>query len=539
MSATTKAVPEAAPKAKSASAWAPFGERAFAVLWVATVVSNIGTWMHDVGAAWLMTELSPSPAIVSLVQAATTLPVFLFAVLSGAVADICDRRRLLIVVNILMAITVAIFTALVAAGLVTPIILLLFTFLLGTGAAFMAPTWQAIVPSLVTKESLPAAVSLNSVGINVSRAIGPALAGILIVAVGITAPFALNFISTLGIIAALIWWRPPPAKKSSLPPEHILGAMGAGLRYARHSAPLKQTLVRAVAFFLFASAYWAMLPLIARDVLQGGATLYGILMGCVGAGAVAGAMIMPAIRRKLGADKTVAAGSIGTALVLVVFAIVPNQIVAAIAAGLAGASWIAVLSTLNVSAQTSLPNWVRARGLSIFLMVFFGTMALGSILWGQVASFQGISTAMLIAAAGLVLAIPVTWRAKLGTGADTDFSPSMHWPEPSINLDDMDDKQPVTIRVSYLITAENQPAFLQAIKSLQKIRMSYGGYSWQIAQDVDQSDVFVESWSESSWTEHLRHHERMSIADKVIQDEIRGLMAEGQEPVIEHFICRN
>ncbi|MBV6631927.1 MAG: MFS transporter [Alphaproteobacteria bacterium] len=535
MNATSKAASDGATKATSNSAWAPFGERAFAVLWVATVVSNIGTWMHDVGAAWLMTELSPSPAIVSLVQAATTLPVFLFAVLAGAVADICDRRRLLIVVNILMAITVAIFTGLVAAGLVTPVVLLVFTFLLGTGAAFMAPAWQAIVPSLVSRDSLPAAVSLNSVGINVSRAIGPALAGILIVSVGITAPFALNFISTIGIVVALIWWRPPPVKQSKLPPEHILGAMGAGLRYARHSAPLKQTLVRAVGFFLFASAYWAMLPLIARDVLQGGATLYGILMGCVGAGAVAGAMVMPPIRKKLGADKTVAAGSIGTALVLAIFAVVPNQILAALAAGLAGASWIAVLSTLNVSAQTSLPNWVRARGLSVFLMVFFGTMALGSILWGQVASFYDVSTAMLIAAAGLVLAIPVTWRAKLGTGAGTDFTPSMHWPTP-VHVDEADHHQPVTITATYRVSDDNQDAFLDQVQKLKHIRQGYGAYGWHILQDADDPTVFVESWSESSWTEHLRHHERVSVADQAVQEAVAALTIDGQGATIAHLI---
>ena len=517
-------------------ALAPLREPAFAALWVATVISNVGTWMHDVGAAWLMTELAPSPAIVSLVQAATTLPIFLFAVLAGALADICDRRRLLIVVNILMASTVAVFTALVAVEMVTPVTLLAFTFLLGTGAAFMAPAWQAIVPTLVRRETLSAAVSLNSVGINISRAIGPALAGLLIVSVGVAAPFALNFISTLGIIAVLVWWRPAQAEQSTLPTEHILGAMWTGLRFARHSSELGHTLVRAVGFFLFASAYWTMLPLIAREVLQGGAQLYGLLMGSVGAGAVLGAVIMPKLRQKLGPDWMVALGTIGTALVLVVFAVVPNQIAALIAAACAGASWIAVLSTLNVSAQGALPNWVRARGLSIFLMVFFGTMAAGSIIWGQLAGIAGIPVSMLIAAAGLVLAIPLTWRFKLGSGAEIDFTPSMHWPAPPVELDQADYKRSVTITVQYRVAPDNRQAFLNLMQLLKRVRQRHGGYGWQILQEPGQADMVTEIWSERSWAEHLRHHERVSVTDKELQDRIAALLSDGAKPVVTHLM---
>lgn len=516
--------------AEQQSAWAPF-----AVLWTATVISNIGTWMHDVGASWLMTELSPSPAIVALVQAATTLPVFCFALLAGAVADIIDRRKLLIVINIAMAVVAAIFTALVAAGLVTPVILLLFTFLLGTGFAFMAPAWQAIVPSLVSRPDLPAAVSLNSMGINISRAIGPALAGFLIVAVGLTVPFALNVLSLLCIIAALIWWRPAPAPHQTLPPEHVLGAVRAGLRFAANSAALQQTLVRAVAFFLFASAYWAMLPLIAKTVLGGGAALYGVLLACVGAGAVLGALIMPRIRKRLGADRTVAAGSLGTALVLVLFAITPNEIVAGLAAGVGGVCWIAVLSSLNVSAQTALPNWVRARGLSVFLTAFFGTMTLGSLVWGQVAENYGIPVALIAAAVGIAIGVPVTRRAKLGIGETVDFTPSMHWPEPTSAPTEGAEDRPVMIQIRYAVPDENRGAFTAAMADLASARRRLGGFGWSLMEDLEVRGHFVETWREASWTNHLRHHARVSESDRVLQEEIRALLVEGSEPEVHHL----
>lgn len=459
------------------SAWAPFSRKAFTVLWIATVISNIGTWMHDVGAGWLMTELSPSPAIVTLVQAATTLPVFLFALLAGAVADIVDRRKMLLVVNIVMGGLAALFALLVSIDLVTPTVLLIFTFALGTGAAFMAPAWQAIVPKLIPRPELTAAVSLNSMGINISRAIGPALAGALIVAFGIAWPFVINALSVLGIIAALYWWKPTAEKPRRSPPEHVFGAMLAGLTYASYSAPLKQTLIRAAAFFLCASAYWAMLPLIAKNILQGDAALYGILLASVGAGAVIGALVMPTIRAKLGPDWMVTAGAIGTAIVLVIFVIAPGRTFAALAAGIGGVAWIAVLSMLNVSAQTALPDWVRARGLSIFLTVFAGSMTLGSLIWGQIASAASIQMALLIAAAGLMVLVPLTWRYKLSEGDGMDFTPSMHWPEPIIAGDAPHADSAILISITYTVDEDDRDKFLIAMNNLAQARRRLGAHA--------------------------------------------------------------
>lgn len=520
----------------SASAWAPFGQSTFTVLWVATVLSNVGTWMHDVGAGWLMTVLSPSPIVVAAVQAATTLPVFLFAILAGAVADIVDRRRLLIFTNIFMAAIAGVLALLVSMDLVTPLVLLVFTFLLGTGAAFMAPAWQAIVPSLVPPQHLSSAIALNSMGINVSRAIGPALAGFLIVAVSLAAPFALNALSFVGIIGALLWWHPPAGKESLLPPERVGSAIVVGLRYAINSGPLRATLLRAAAFFLFASALWAMLPLVARVVLQGDATLYGLMLTSLGAGAVAGALVMPSIKQRLGSNGIVAAGTFGIASVLTVLALLPDWRVALAATAVAGVSWISVMSSFQVSAQTSLPNWVRARGLSIYLTVFFGSMTLGSLVWGQFATMTSIQTSLLIAAAGAVVMLPLVRRFKLNQGEALDLAPSMHWPAPIALDSDAAGHGPVMIQVAYRIKDADRDVFVDLMHEFAGERRRNGGYSWSLMQGNEDHGSFIETWYEASWTDHLRHHERVTASERELQEKIVQLHQDSGRPPVKHYI---
>ncbi len=531
-----RAVPGEGKQAAASGAWSPFRHGAFAVLWSATVVSNIGTWMNEVGAGWLMTSLSPSPLMVALVQTAATLPVFLFALPAGALADIVDRRRLLLIVQSLMALAAVGFAGLVSLDQATAPMLLIYTFLLGTGVAFMAPAWQAIVPKLVPKSELQPAVALNSVGINISRAIGPALAGIIIVALGIAAPFWLNALSFLGVIAALLWWRPPPSPPSPLPAERFWGAMRIGLRYARSSAPLKATLLRAVGFFLFASAYWALLPLIAKTELAGGAELFGILLGCVGLGAVGGAFFLPRMKAALGPDRLVAFGTALAALVMLLTSMVRDPLAAAIGGILFGASWIAVLSSLNVSAQIALPEWVRARGLSIFLTVFFGSMSLGSALWGHAASMLGIPAALIAAAAGAVLVIPATWRAKLQQSAGMDLTPSMHWPEPVVSRDPDWDRGPVMTMIEYDVDPDAAPDFLAALQDLSRARRRGGAFAWGVVEDVAEPGRFVEYFMEASWLEHLRHHERVTEADREIQERVRRFHRRHTGPKVSHLL---
>lgn len=514
------------------TAWSPFRQRAFTVLWIATVVSNIGTWMNDVGAGWLMTSLAPSPQIVAAVQAATTLPVFLFAIPAGAIADIVDRRKLLLWVNLFLVLVAMALALLVEAQAMTPVLLLVFTFLLGSGAAFIAPAWQAIVPKLVPRDDLSAAVALNSMGINVSRAIGPALAGVLIAAFGLFWPFALNAVSTVAVIAALIWWKPTAEPERRLPAEHVLGAMVAGLRYAAFTRGLRLVLIRAVGFFLFASAFWSMLPLFAREVLGGGAALYGALLASVGVGAVGGALVLPGLRKTLGQDRTVQMGTVGMAVSLALLALLPTPATGLLAGLLAGAAWIAVLSSLNVAAQAVLPDWVRARGLAIFLMVFSGAMAAGSLGWGALAGHASIGLAQVVAAAGMVLAIPLTATARL-SGLTEDHAPAHHWPETEIPLPE-DGDGPATIWIAYDVPADARPEFLKLMKEQSRSRHAHGAYGWVLREDAGIAGRLVESWHEASWLSHLRHHDRVSRAEAALQARIRALL--NTPPEIHHLI---
>jgi MFS family permease/quinol monooxygenase YgiN len=521
---------------QATSPWSPFRHAAFTVLWTATVVANVGTWMFNAASGWLMTSLNPDPLIVSLVQVATTLPMFLLAVPAGALADIIDKRRFLIAFESATTIVASVFAALVWLSLVTPATLLLFTFLLGAAAALTAPAWQSVVPQLVPKQDLTAAVAANSVGINISRALGPALAGLIIAKFEIAAPFWLNAVSNLAIIGALLWWRSPQTASNALPAEQFSRAIVAGFRHTRHNRHLRATLIRSVGFFLFASAYWALLPLVARHQIAGGPELYGALLGAIGAGAVGGAFALPWLKRKLGPDRLVGAGTIGTAVTLVLFGLAREPVAALSASVIAGVSWIAVLASLNVSAQVALPNWVRGRGLAMFVMVFYGAMTVGSALWGQVAGMVGLPDTQFIAAAGVLIAIPLTWRWKLQTGVGVDLTPSMHWPAPVMSHAIENDRGPVLVTVDYRIEPHHREAFLLALQSLAQERRRDGAYAWGVFEDASQEGRYFETFLVESWLEHLRQHRRVTNADRVLQEAIDKFQVEGT-PKVTHFIA--
>jgi MFS family permease len=514
---------------------AAFRHRAFTVIWIATVVSNIGTWMYNAASGWLMVSLNSDALLVSLVQVATSLPMFLFALAAGALADIFDKRRFLIGVEAGTTLLSAIFAAMVEFGHVTPGTLLLFMFLIGAGGALSAPAWQSVVPQLVPAQDLAPAVAANSVGINISRAVGPALAGTIIGLAGIAAPFWLNALSNLGVIGALLWWRAPLTGASRLPAERFASAMRMGFRHARHNPHLRATLIRAVAFFLFASAYWALLPLVARNQIAGGPALYGVLLGAIGAGAVGGAFALPWAKSRLGPDLMVVAATVGTAVSLVLFGLARVPIVALVASILAGASWIAVLANLNVSAQVALPDWVRGRGLAIFVTVFFGSMTLGSGVWGEIADIAGLPLTHFIAAAGALLAIPLTRRWKLQTGAGVDLTPSMHWPVPVVTHEIESDRGPVLVTVEYRLTSEkDRNAFLTALERLAHERRRDGAYAWGVFEDTAENGRFLETFLVESWIEHLRQHERVTHADRVLQEHIHRLLE--HMPAVRHLI---
>lgn len=521
------------------SPWAPFAHSAFALLWTATLISNIGTWMHDVGAGWLMTTLNPAPAVVALVQAATTLPVFIFVLLAGALADRVDKRRLLLIVNLLLVAVIALFTGLVVLQSVTPAVLILFTFLIGTGTAFIAPAWQAIVPQLVPREKLQPAIALNSMGINISRAIGPAVGGFLIAAVGIAAPFAINAVSCIAVVVAVLLWRPPAREKPKLPPEPLLGSIVTGLRHAGYNAPLKATLLRAFGFFIFASAYWSMLPLVARAIPGGGAELYGLMMTAIGLGAVVGALSLPRIRQRVSSDRVAVAATVGTAAAMAILATVEVAGAAVAAAFAGGVAWIAMLTSLNVSAQTALPNWVRARGLSLFLMVFSGCMAGGSTLWGQVASATSVPAALIAAALGALALLPFIRHHRLGQGEELDLTPAMSWDAPDVaaGFKADFDRGPVLITIEYVVDPDEQTPFLRAVHALSAERYRDGAYDWGAYQDSADPRLWTEWFLVSSWAEHLRQHERTTKEDEDLHNSVRKFHRGPEKPRVRHFLA--
>jgi MFS family permease/quinol monooxygenase YgiN len=530
-----QSVGQAVTKAPIPSPWSPFHYKVFRLLWIATVVANIGTWMYSTAAAWLMTSLDGDPVMVSLVQVAMSLPMFLFALPAGALADIIDKRRFILALEMLVTVVSVLFAALVSLGLVTPWLLLVFLFLIGVLAAVEAPAWQAIVPLLVSKQDLHSAIAANSVGVNVSRAIGPALAGALIAGFGIAMPFWLDAASNLGVIAVFWWWCPPQAKGHALPAERFIGAIRTGFRYARHNRILRATLARAVGFFLFASAYWALLPLVVRNQIGGGPELYGILLGAIGAGAVSGAFFLPQLKHRIGANGVATAGQAGTALALVLFGLSREPFLATIASLIAGLCWIATLATLNVSAQTALPNWVRARGLAMYVSVFFGTMTIGSVLWGKLADVAGLSLTHLVAAAGALLAIPLSMRWRLQGGTELDLTPSMHWPAPVVSQSVESDAGPVMVTVEYRINPKDRDDFLQAMEAIAAERQRDGAYAWDIFQDTADDSRFVETFFLNSWLEHLRQHQRVTHADVAAEKLVQRYLLEASK--VTHFIA--
>jgi predicted MFS family arabinose efflux permease len=515
--------------------FAPFRHPVFAVIWTATLVSNVGGWMYSAACGWLMTSLNPDPFLVALVQAASTLPICLFALPAGALADIFDKRKFLIVVEVLTTAVSAVYAVVVDLGLATPANLLVSTFVIGAAGALTIPAWQAVVPQLVPRSDLSPAIAANGVGVNISRALGPALGGAIITAYGIVAPFWINAASNLAIVASLLWWRPAERIGTLLPAEHFGRAMWIGLRYAHNNPHLRATLIRAAGFFLFASAYWALLPLVARQRIAGGPGLYGVLLGVIGVGAVGGAFFIPWLKARLGPDRLMALGALGQAAAMVLYGLARDPLTALVASAIAGASWIAALATLTVSAQVALPDWVRGRGLAIYSTVFFGCLALGSAVWGEVAAVIDLPMAHFLAAGGAVAAIALTWRWKLQTGAGLDLTPSMHWPSVTA-LDIERDRGPVLVTVEYRIRPADRAAFLEAVAKLEHGRRRDGAYAWGIFEDAATEGRLVETFLLESWLEHLRQHERVTQADRLVQDAVQKFNLDGA-PKVTHFIA--
>lgn len=523
--------------ASSPSAWAPLRQPLFRALWLATVISNIGTWIHEVGAGWLMVTLDPHPLMVSLVQAATALPIFLLALPGGALADIIDRRRYLIATQLWMLMVALSLAVVTALGWIGGWTLLLFTFALACGAALNAPAWAATVPELVPPQQLQPAIALNSLGINLARAIGPALAGVVVAAAGPQAAFLLNAVSFVVVIIVLKRWQ-REVQPGTLPSERFFGAMRAGMRYVREATALQSVMGRAAGFFVFATATWALLPLIALGA-GGGANTYGLLLAGIGAGAVSAAMVMPKLRRRFARDVLVRGATVLYALATLGVALAGGMALQWVAMLVTGAAWLAVLSTLHVSAQTAVPQWVRARALSLYLMVYAAGMTGGAVIWGAVAARWGVAPALVLSAAGGLLAMFFTWRLSLGGDDGWSRVAPATLMQALAHADIPPERGPVEVHVEYRIAADDAVAFLAAAQALQRIRRRDGALSWGLFEDAAQPGRYLETFVVESWGEHLRQHHRGTAGDAAVVAAVRACHRGEGAPRVAHWIAVN
>lgn len=405
-------MPQTGAKARvSESAWAPLRHPVFRAVWLATIVSNIGTWMHEVGAGWLMVSLDPTPLMVSLVQASTILPILFLSLPAGAFADILDRRLYLIAMQFWMCACAGLLAVLTLGAWIAPWSLLAITFALAAGAAMMTPAWAALVPELVPPDDLPAAIALNSTGVNIARALGPAIAGVLIGASSPAAAFVVNAVSFIAVIVVLARWK-RPRHEGSLPRQRFVAALLTGVEYVRGARALQSVMMRSLGFFVFATATWSLLPLVAVEA-GGAATTYGVLLGSIGAGAVVAALLLPRFRARISRDVLVRGATVVYAIAMFVVALAHSLWLLVPAMLMTGAAWLSIVSTLHVSAQFAVEAWVRARALSMYVMVFSIGMTIGAVLWGAVATQAGVPVALATAACGALAGLAATWRVSL------------------------------------------------------------------------------------------------------------------------------
>ncbi len=519
------------------AALAPLQVPVFRGLWVAWLAANLTMWMNDVAAAWLMTSLTTSPVMVALVQTASTLPVFLLGLPSGAMADILDRRRYFAATQLWVAVNALLLAMLSLAGALTAPLLLLLTFSNGIGLAMRWPVFSAIVPQVVSRDQLPAALALNGISMNLSRVVGPVLAGSLLAAVSSAAVFVLNAVLALMAFVLILRWKSEP-RSSALPGERFVGAMRVGLSHAMQSPRLKVVLLRIFLFFLQTTALMSLLPLVARNLHGGGAATFTVMLSCVGVGAIVAALYFPWLRARYNRDQFVLIGTVSHALLSSMIALVPELWVALPCMVLIGMSWISVANSLSVAAQVALPDWVRARGMSIYQMALMGGAAAGSLLWGQVASWLDVRSAVLAAAGcGLILLL-FTRKLSVEGGADIDFSPAM----PRLPLANpanavAPDAGPVMVTIQYQIDPTRAEAFAAVMQHTRRARLGQGALSWGLFRDVAVPGRYVEYFVDENWLEHQRRLERFTAFDAGLRDRRLAFHIGSEPPVLRRYVA--
>jgi MFS family permease len=519
---------------KTASTWVPLRNGVFRALWLAVLVSNVATWMQTVGAQWLLVSQPHASILVALVQTVDYLPDVVFGLVGGVLADTFDRRRLLIAVQAFLVIVGVALAALTFAGQMPPALLLTFTFLIGSGSVLTLPAYQSLVPDLVPRDQLHSAAALASISINIARASGPAIAGLLIARAGVGAVFALNAAMYLLFLVVLVAWR-PPARTAPKFPEPFISALRAGGRYVRYAPVVRRILLRSALFLVPASALWALLPLIASRRLALGADGYGLLLGVLGVGAIFGAVVLPRLRSRMSINVLLAASGITYALVLAAVVLIGNTVVVLIVLLPAGVAWIAVLATVNAELQLFLPAWVRARGLSVYQMVLFGAQGFGALLWGVIAAPAGIVPTFLIAAGVMVAGVATMRFWPLIDTSGMDRSSVQYWREPNLAMDADPDDGPVVVQTGYTVVSEKEEQFLKAMARVRLSRLRTGATQWGLFRDGETPGRFVELYVVSSWQEHLRQHsDRLTATDQRYDEEAQAF---SDPPETSHLIA--
>ena len=509
-----------------------FRNQTFRMLWIATLASNFGGLVQSVGAAWMMTALTSSERMVALVQASVTLPIMVFSLAAGVFADNFDRRKIMIAAQTFMLVVSLTLAALAYEGMLTAPVLLGFTFLIGCGTALHNPSWQASVGDIVTREELPAAVSVNSMGFNMMRSIGPAAGGVIVAIAGAAAAFAVNALSYVAIITALFNWRPAlPARR--LPREPMGIAFSAGLRYVAMSPNLIRVIFRGFLFGLSAVVVQALLPLVVRDHLNGNAIVYGVLLRFFGFGAVVGALGNARIRARFNSETITRGGHLGFAASTCVLALSGSAAICALAMFIAGICWVISLSLFNVTMQLSTPRWVVGRVLALYQTGAFGGMAGGSWLWGAMSEHFDLRTALLMAASVMVIGALVGLFAPLPDSGQLNLEPLNRFREPDIRLDLTQRSGPIMIMVDYEIAQSDVPAFLALMNERRRIRIRDGAQQWSLLRDLQNPDIWTETYHVPTWVEYVRHHQRRTKADGGVTDRLLALH-KGKEPVRVH-----
>jgi len=517
----------------SPNLWRPLRVTIFRNLLIADVISDAGAFMQNVGAAWLMVSLGAGPIYVALTQTAASLPYFLLALPAGSAGDIVDRRKLILFTESWMMGVALILAILTIAGLMSPWILLVLTFALSAGDAFETPAWRAVLAELVPKEDLAAASALNGIEFNLARAVGPALAGTIISVAGVATAFVANFVSFFGVILVVAKWK-RPVRRRSAPPESFSGATVAAIRYVRHSPAILTVLLRTGAAMFFSSALFALLPTVSRSVNQN-ATGYGLLLGCFGGGAIIGALVMQSARDRWAMESIVSTSVVILGLVIMAMSGLHRLSTLAAVMSVGGAAWVIFISLINALVQNLAPDWVRARVLAIFILVYQGSYALGTAAWGAVAQRSGVRTALVYAGMGTIATAAVALFARL-PDSTADLSPWNHWRMPVVigEVGADVEKGPVLVTVEYAVIQKRTAEFVDAMHEYGRIRRRDGAYRWGIFRDTEVADRYLEIFLVNSWAEHLRQHERQTQADRELEQRINSCLS--GEPMVRHLI---